>query len=42
MRFSAVGVGSSRPLASNETRQGRALNRRVDLLIMPQGAGAAH
>jgi outer membrane protein OmpA-like peptidoglycan-associated protein len=42
MRFSAVGVGSSRPIASNETRQGRAMNRRVDLIIMPQGAGVAH
>lgn len=42
MRFSAVGVGSSRPIASNETRLGRTMNRRVDLIIMPQGAGVAH
>jgi outer membrane protein OmpA-like peptidoglycan-associated protein len=37
-----VGVGSSRPIAGNETRMGRAMNRRVDLIIMPQGAGVAH
>lgn len=29
----AVGYGSSRPLASNETEEGRAINRRIDIII---------
>jgi OOP family OmpA-OmpF porin len=32
-RLSTVGYGESRPVASNETREGRALNRRVELLV---------
>jgi OOP family OmpA-OmpF porin len=32
-RLSTVGYGESRPIASNETRDGRALNRRVELLV---------
>jgi outer membrane protein OmpA-like peptidoglycan-associated protein len=31
----AVGYGSVRPLASNETSQGRAINRRIDVIITP-------
>ncbi|MDH3259197.1 MAG: OmpA family protein, partial [Deltaproteobacteria bacterium] len=31
----AVGYGSQRPLASNETEEGRAVNRRIDLIIKP-------
>jgi outer membrane protein OmpA-like peptidoglycan-associated protein len=31
----AVGYGSSRPLASNKTEKGRAINRRIDLIITP-------
>jgi OOP family OmpA-OmpF porin len=31
----AVGYGSSRPLASNATAQGRAVNRRIDVIIKP-------
>jgi OmpA-OmpF porin, OOP family len=31
------GRGQSEPIASNETPSGRALNRRVDFYIMPQG-----
>ena len=31
----AVGYGSSRPLASNKTKKGRAINRRIDLIITP-------
>lgn len=34
--ISAIGYGSEQPLASNETAEGRAINRRIDVLIMPQ------
>ena len=30
------GFGSSRPLATNETPEGRAINRRIDVIITPQ------
>lgn len=33
---SAVGYGSERPLASNATAAGRAINRRIDIVIIPQ------
>jgi len=32
----AVGYGSERPLASNATSAGRAINRRIDILIIPE------
>ncbi|MFQ5864316.1 MAG: OmpA family protein [bacterium] len=32
-RVTAVGYGESRPIASNETRQGRAQNRRIDVVL---------
>lgn len=35
-RIKAVGFGDSRPIANNNTAEGRALNRRIDLLIMPK------
>ena len=31
----SVGYGSKRPLASNQTAEGRAINRRIDLIITP-------
>ena len=34
-RISARGYGSDRPLASNDTPAGRAVNRRIDVLIKP-------
>jgi outer membrane protein OmpA-like peptidoglycan-associated protein len=35
-RVSAVGYGSSRPLAPNTTAEGRAANRRIDVVITPR------
>jgi OmpA-OmpF porin, OOP family len=35
-KIKAVGFGSAKPLASNETAEGRALNRRIDLVIQPR------
>ncbi len=34
-KLTAVGYGSSRPLASNKSAAGRAINRRIDILIRP-------
>jgi OmpA-OmpF porin, OOP family len=34
-KIMAVGFGSIRPLASNETPEGRAINRRIDVIITP-------
>lgn len=34
-KLAAVGYGSTRPLASNKTARGRAINRRIDVLIKP-------
>jgi len=38
-RFSAVGYGPTRPIASNDTPQGRAKNRRVTILLKYPKAG---
>ncbi|MBM3246115.1 MAG: hypothetical protein FJZ13_02170 [Candidatus Omnitrophica bacterium] len=35
-RVSAIGYGEYRSVASNETSQGRRLNRRVEIVILPQ------
>jgi outer membrane protein OmpA-like peptidoglycan-associated protein len=35
-RMSAVGYGETRPIANNETAQGRERNRRIDIRIEPQ------
>lgn len=35
-RIRAVGYGDSRPVASNRTEEGRAQNRRIDLIITPK------
>lgn len=33
-RLTTAGFGASRPISSNDTREGRALNRRVELLVL--------
>ena len=35
-RIVAMGYGSSKPLASNATQEGRAINRRIDVIIKPR------
>ncbi|MEO0576164.1 MAG: OmpA family protein [Pseudomonadota bacterium] len=35
-RLTATGFGESRPIANNETAEGRARNRRIDVVINPQ------
>ena len=37
-RLTAVGYGERRPVASNETETGRALNRRVEFVVLNPGA----
>ncbi|MDR1075864.1 MAG: OmpA family protein [Xanthomonadaceae bacterium] len=34
-RFIVVGAGKSHPIASNDTEQGRAMNRRVEITLVP-------
>ncbi len=36
-QVNAVGYGETRPVANNETPQGRARNRRIDVRIVPEG-----
>jgi outer membrane protein OmpA-like peptidoglycan-associated protein len=38
-RLLTVGAGESHPVASNDTEQGKALNRRVELTIVPVTQG---
>jgi len=35
-RIQAIGFGEYRPVASNDTKEGRNLNRRVEIVILPQ------
>ena len=36
-RISSQGMGESRPIASNQTKSGQAQNRRVEIILSPQG-----
>lgn len=38
-RFAAAGYGEFRPLVSNDTKENRALNRRVDIVVIPAAQG---
>jgi outer membrane protein OmpA-like peptidoglycan-associated protein len=38
-KMMAVGYGPDKPLASNATAEGRAINRRIDVIIKPVSAG---
>lgn len=37
-KVAAVGYGNERPVSSNKTKEGRAQNRRVDVVILPEGS----
>ncbi len=37
-RICVAGCGEQRPVASNETEQGRSLNRRVEIYLLPRGS----
>ena len=36
-RFSIAGYADTRPMFSNDTAEGRAYNRRVDIIILDEG-----
>ena len=38
----AIGYGEVRPIASNNTAVGRQKNRRVEIVILPQGSGSSY
>ena len=39
-RIKAVGYGDTRPIANNKSADGRAKNRRIDLIIIPKPDGS--
>lgn len=39
-RLTAIGYGAAKPIANNETKAGRAKNRRIDLVITPENGVA--
>jgi chemotaxis protein MotB len=41
-RLTTIGYGEERPIASNETKEGRQRNRRVEIILLPQSAAGAY
>ena len=39
-RITAQGMGSTRPVATNKTAEGRADNRRVEIIVQPASGGS--
>jgi chemotaxis protein MotB len=39
-RFGVLGLGSTRPVADNDTAAGRWLNRRVRIAVLPEPSNA--
>ncbi len=41
-RLTVIGYGAEHPVTGNDTTQGRAQNRRVEIIILPQASGRAY
>ena len=41
-RVTAIGYGEARPVASNDTPEGRQRNRRVEIIILPRASGKSY